>query len=66
MIRLINGGNVSLKLPTGYRLDFSDPDILALRRSDGEAVARFVTCGFAFEAVERVAAEDYQGGKRSG
>jgi len=28
-----------LRLPPGYRLDESDPDILALRRSDGTTAA---------------------------
>ena len=59
MMRLIKDTHDPLKLPPGYRLDFSDPDVLVLRRLDGEAVGRFIARSFALEAVELAAAEDY-------
>ena len=64
-MRLIKGRSDSPKLPPGYRLDFSDPDVLVLRSSDGEAVGCFIAGSFALEAVEMAAAEDYWGGMSS-
>jgi hypothetical protein len=44
-----------LRLPPGYSLDHSDPDVLVLRCSQGTVVARFSTQGAAAEAIEREA-----------
>ena len=49
----------SLRLPPGYRLDRSDPDVWMLRRAGGWVVAHFSAQGVAEEAVERIAWEDY-------
>ena len=47
-------------LPPGYRLDYSDPEVLTLHSLRKEAiVARFSARGYAAEIVERVAWEDY-------
>jgi hypothetical protein len=47
-----------LRLPPGYHA-YPDPDVLVLERADGSVVARFSGRGFAAEAVERAALEDY-------
>ena len=47
------------RLPPGYRLDRSDPDVWALRRAGGWVVAYFSAQGTTSEAVERVAWEDH-------
>ena len=49
------------RLPPGYRLDKSDPDVWALRRIGGWVVAYFSAQGATNEAVERVAWEDHAG-----
>ena len=46
-------------LPPGYRLDRSDQEMWALRRSGGWVVAHFSAQGTTSEAVERVAWEDF-------
>jgi hypothetical protein len=38
-------GSEELRLPPGYRLDRSDPDVWALRRPDGWVVAHFSAQG---------------------
>jgi hypothetical protein len=43
------------RLPPGYVLDRSDPDVLLLLCPDGEAVARFSARGATAEAIEREA-----------
>jgi hypothetical protein len=43
------------RLPPGYVLDRSDPDVLVLRCPHGEAVARFSARGAVTEAIEREA-----------
>jgi hypothetical protein len=48
------------RLPPGYRLDMSDPDVLALRRPEGWVVAYFSVRGATKEAVEQTAWEDYE------
>ena len=49
-----------MSLPPGYYLDRSDPDVLTLRRAEGEeVVARFSASGYAAESVEREAWEDH-------
>jgi hypothetical protein len=47
-----------LRLPSGYVLDFSDPDVLVLRRSDGSSVATFSAWGADPSEVRRIAEED--------
>ena len=47
------------RLPPGYRLDKSDPDVWALRRPEGWVVAHFSARGVIKEAIEQVAWEDY-------
>jgi hypothetical protein len=54
-------GSNELRLPSGYRLDRSDPDVWALRRSEGWVVAYFSARGAAKEAIEETAWEDYEG-----
>jgi hypothetical protein len=49
------------RLPLGYRLDRSDPDVWTLRRDEGWVVAHFSARGAAKEAIERTAWEDYGG-----
>ena len=50
-------------LPPGYRLDYSNPDILTLRTSQEEAViARFSARGYLAELIEREAWEHYRNG----
>ena len=50
-----------LRLPPGYRLDRSDPDVLALCRPEGCVVAYFSARGAAKEAIEEAAWEDHEG-----
>ena len=47
-----------MRFPPGYHVH-PDPDVLVLERADGSVVARFSRRGFAPEAVERAAWEDY-------
>jgi hypothetical protein len=49
------------RLPPGYRLDRSDPDVWALRRSRGWVVAYVSALGATREAVEQIAWEDHEG-----
>jgi hypothetical protein len=49
------------RLPPGYRLDRSDPDVWTLRRSEGWVVAHFSARGATEEAIEQTAWEDYRG-----
>ena len=46
-------------LPTGYRLDRSDPDVWTLRRPGGWMVAHFSARGVTREAIEEAAWEDH-------
>jgi hypothetical protein len=55
------GPEPDLRLPPGYRLDRSDPDVWALRRSEGWVVAYFSARGATKEAIEQVAWEDHEG-----
>lgn len=50
------------RLPPGYRLDRSDPDVWMLRRSEGWVVAYFSAWGVTKEAIEETAWEDYKNG----
>ena len=50
-----------MRLPSGYRLDDSDPDILFLRRADGTVAAVFSAQGATAGALEDAAWEDLKG-----
>ena len=54
-MRLIGGTGSSreLRLPPGYSLDRSDPDVLVLRCPHGTAVAYFSAQGATAESIER-------------
>jgi hypothetical protein len=54
------------RLPPGYRLDRSDPDLWTLRRPEGWVVACFSARGAAKEAIEQTAWEDFEGGGEEG
>jgi hypothetical protein len=56
-MRLIGGTKSSdePRLPPGYALDRSDPDVLVLRCPRGTAIARFSARGATAEAIEREA-----------
>lgn len=49
------------RLPPGYRLDRSDPDVWTLLRSEDWVVAYFSAWGATREAIEEVAREDHEG-----
>jgi hypothetical protein len=61
-MRLIGGTGASreVRLPPGYTLDLSDPDVLVLRCPDGTAIARFSAQGATAEAIEQEAMADYK------
>jgi hypothetical protein len=61
-MRLITGTGSSreVRLPPGYSLDRSDPDVLVLRSPDGAAVAHFSAWGVTAEAIEREARTHYR------
>jgi hypothetical protein len=48
-----------VRLPSGYSLDRSDPDVLVLRCPHGKAVARFSAQGATAEAIEQEARTHY-------
>jgi hypothetical protein len=48
------------RLPPGYSLDLSDPDVLVLRCPHGTAIARFSAQGATAEAIEREARTHYR------
>ncbi len=48
-----------LRLPPGYSLDESDPDVVALRRPDGTTAAVFSAIGATPQAIEEAAREDH-------
>ena len=54
-------GPEELRLPPGYRLGRSDPDVWALRRPEGWVVAYFSAQGVTKEAIEETAWEDHEG-----
>ena len=54
-----------LRLPPGYSLDRSDPDVLVLLCPNGKAVARFSARGATKEAIEREARTHYRERNRS-
>jgi hypothetical protein len=49
------------RLPPGYWLDRSDPDVWTLRRPRGWVVAHFSARGVTNEAIEESAWEDHEG-----
>ena len=61
-MRLIGGEKSpdEARLPPGYVLDRSDPDVLVLRCPRGTAVARFSSRGARAEAIEREAMKDHR------
>jgi hypothetical protein len=65
-MRLIGGTGASkeLRLPPGYRVDHSDPDVLVLRCPQG-VVARFSAWGATAEAIEQEARMHYRERNRS-
>jgi hypothetical protein len=66
-MRLIEGTGASreVRLPSGYTLERSDPDVLVLRCPHGTAVARFSARGAAAEAIELEARTHYGEQNRS-
>jgi hypothetical protein len=48
------------RLPPGYLLDRSDPDVWALRRPEGWVVALVSARGVTKEAIEQIAWEDHE------
>jgi hypothetical protein len=55
-------GSEEPRLPPGYRLDRSDPDVWTLRRPEGWVVAYFSAQGATTETIEQTAWEDHEGG----
>jgi hypothetical protein len=66
-MRLIGGTGAfrDPRLPSGYRVDRSDPDLLVLRCPEGKAVARFSARGATAEAIEQEARRHYRERNRS-
>jgi hypothetical protein len=66
-MRLVGGTGSSKegRLPPGYRVDRSDPDVLVLRCPHGKAVARFSAWGATAEAIEQEARMHYRERNRS-
>jgi hypothetical protein len=66
-MRLIGGTGASreVRLPSGYSLDRSDPDVWVLRCPDGTAIARFSAQGATAESIEREARTHYRERNRS-
>jgi hypothetical protein len=52
-------------LPSGYVLDYSDPDVLVLRGPHGAALARFSARGATAEAIEQEARTHHRARSRS-
>jgi hypothetical protein len=59
----VTGPEREIRLPPGYRLDKSDPDVLALRRPEGWVVAHFSARGATRRAIEEAAWEDHGGAR---
>jgi hypothetical protein len=66
-MRLIGGTGAfrEVRLPSGYRVDRSDPDVLVLRCPHGKAVARFSAWGATAEAIEKEARRHHRERNRS-
>ena len=59
------GSSKEVRLPPGYSLDHSDPDVLALLCPHGTAAAHFSARGAAAEAIEQEARMHYRERNRS-
>ena len=59
------GSSEEPRLPTGYSLDRSDPDVLVLRCPQGTVIARFSAWGATAEAIEHEARTHYKERNRS-
>ena len=66
-MRMIGGTGASRegRLPSGYSVDRSDPDVWVLRCPHGTAVARFSAWGVTAEALEKEARMHYRERNRS-
>ena len=66
-MRLVGGTGAfrDPRLPSGYSLERSDPDVLVLRCPHGTVVARFSAWGVTAEAIEREARMHYRERNRS-
>jgi hypothetical protein len=66
-MRLVSEGGSSreVRLPPGYSLDRSDPDVLVLLCPQGKAVARFSAQGATAESIEHEAKVHYREQNRS-
>jgi hypothetical protein len=66
-MRLVRGTGASreLRLPPGYSLERSDPDVLVLLCPHGTAVARFSARGVTTEAIEQEGRMHYRERNRS-
>jgi hypothetical protein len=66
-MQLVGGTGASreVRLPSGYRVDRSDPDVLVLRCPNGKAIARFSAWGATAEAIEQEARMHYRERNRS-
>ena len=66
-MRLVGGTGASEepRLPPGYALDRSDPDVLVLRCPEGTTIARFSARGAKAEAIEREARAHHRERNRS-
>jgi hypothetical protein len=66
-MRLIGGTGAfrEPRLPSGYTLEHSDPDVLVLLCPQGTAVARFSAQGATAEAIEQEARMHYGERNRS-
>ena len=53
------------RLPPGYKVDRSDPDVLVLLCPHGTAIARFSTRGATTEAIDHEARMHYSERNRS-
>ena len=54
------GSPEEVRLPPGYSLDRSDPDVLVLRSPDRAAVARFSARGATAKAIEQEVRTHYK------
>jgi hypothetical protein len=59
------GPSKEVRLPPGYSLERSDPDVLVLRCSHGTAVAHFSARGATAEAIEQEARMHYKERERN-
>jgi hypothetical protein len=66
-MRLIGGTGSSreVRLPPGYRVDRSDPDVLVLRCPHGTTIVRFSAQGATAEAIEQEARRHHKERNRS-